>query len=119
MMETEPPGEPDKGNRARAVETAEDVDVPEEPEACDSGSERGDDLEFEPDEEDEEARSDPGDEGRLKTRGGGTHDRNLRRRCRHPSVRGCAIYSRGRGRLAGGGVTVREGLRVLTRRCTR
>ena len=49
---------------------AEDVDVPEEPEAWDSGSERGDDLEFEPDEEDEEARSDPGDEERLKTRGG-------------------------------------------------
>ena len=36
------------------------------------GSERGDDLEFEPDEEDEEARSDPGDEERLKTRGGHT-----------------------------------------------
>ena len=47
--------------------------MPEEPEAWDSGSERGDDLEFEPDEEDEEARSDPGDEERLKTRGG-THD---------------------------------------------
>ena len=46
--------------------------MPEEPEAWDSGSERGDDLEFEPDEEDEEARSDPGDEERLKTRWG-TH----------------------------------------------
>ena len=61
MIETEPPGEPDRGKSARAVETAEDVDVPEEPEAWDSGSERGDDLEFEPDEEAEEARSDPGD----------------------------------------------------------
>ena len=68
-METGPPGEPDRGKSARAVETAEDVDVPEEPEAWDSGSERGDDLEFEPDEEVEEARSDPGDEESLKTRG--------------------------------------------------
>ena len=92
-METEPPGELDRGNSARAVETAEDVDVPEEPEAWDSVSERGDDLEFEPDEEDEEVRSDPGDEERLKT----THDWNLQRCCRHPSARGCAIYSRGRG----------------------
>ena len=72
VMETEPPGEPDGGESARAVETAEDVDVPEEPEAWDSGSERGDDLEFEPDEEVEEVRSDPGDEERLKTRGGHT-----------------------------------------------
>ena len=102
VMDTEPLGEPDRGKSARAVETAEDVDVPEEPEAWDSGSERGDDLEFEPDEEAEEARSDPGDEERLKTRGG-THDRSLRRCCRHPSVRDCAIYSRGRGWLAGGG----------------
>ena len=54
------------------METAEDVDVPEEPEAWDSGSERGDDLEFEPDKEDEEERSDPGDEERLKTMGGNT-----------------------------------------------
>ena len=71
-METEPPGEPDRGKSARAVETVEDVDVPEEPEAWDSGSERGDDMEFEPDEEAEEERSDPGDEERLKTRGGHT-----------------------------------------------
>ena len=70
VMETEPPGEPDRCKSARAVETAEDVDVPEEPEAWDSGSERGDDLEFEPYEEDEEARSDPGDEERLKDRVG-------------------------------------------------
>ena len=69
-METEPPGEPDRDKRTSTVETPEDVDVPEEPEAWDSGSERGDDLEFEPDEEVEEARSDPGDEERLKTRGG-------------------------------------------------
>ena len=48
------------------------MDVPEEPEAWESGSERGDDLEFEPDAEAEEARSDPGDEERLKTRGGHT-----------------------------------------------
>ena len=44
--------------------------MPEEPEAWDSGSELGDDLEFKPDEEAEEARSDPGDEERLKTMGG-------------------------------------------------
>ena len=61
VMETEPPGEPDGDKRASTVETPEDVDVPEEPEAWYSGSERGDDLEFEPDEEDEEVRSDPGD----------------------------------------------------------
>ena len=70
VMETGPPGEPDSDKRASTAETAEDVDVPEEPEAWDSGSERGYDLEFEPDEEAEEARSDPGDEERLKTRGG-------------------------------------------------
>ena len=102
VMETEPPGEPDRDKRTSTAETAEDVDVPEEPEAWDSGSERGDYLEFEPDEEVEEARSDPGDEERLKTRGGGTHDQNFQWRCRHPSDRGCAIYSRGRGWLAGG-----------------
>ena len=101
VKDTEPPGELDGDKRASMAETSEDVDVPEEPEAWDSGSERGDDLEFEPDEEAEEARSDPGDEERLKTRGG-THDQNLQWRCRHPSVRGCAIYSRGRGWLAGG-----------------
>ena len=117
VMETETPGEPDGDMRASTAEMAEDVDVPEEPEAWDSGSERGDDLEFEPDEEDEEARSDPGDEERLKTRGS-THDRNLQWRCRHPSVRGCAIYSRGRGWLVGRELTTEEGLRVLTRRCT-
>ena len=117
VMETEPPEKPDGGKRAGTAETAEDVDVPEEPEAWDSGSERGDYLEFEPDEEAEEARSDPGDEERLKTRGG-THDRSLRWRCRHPSVQDCAIYSRGRGWLAGMGVTVREGLGVPTRRYT-
>ena len=66
VMETEPPGEPDIDKGTSTVETPEDMDVPEEPEAWDSGSERGDDLEFEPDEEDEEARSDPGDEERLK-----------------------------------------------------
>ena len=98
VMETEPPGESDRGKSARAVETAEDVDVPEEPEAWDSGSERGDDMEFGPDEGAEEEWSDPGDEERLKTRGG-THDRSLRWRCRHPSVQDCAIYSRGRGWL--------------------
>ena len=61
VMETEPPGEPDGDKRVSTTETPEDVDVPEEPEAWDSGSERGDDLEFEADEEDEEVRSDPGD----------------------------------------------------------
>ena len=45
--------------------------MPEEPEAWDSGSERGEDLEFEPD-EDEEGVQDPGDEERMKTRGGHT-----------------------------------------------
>ena len=78
------------------VETPEDVDVPEEPDAWDSGSERGDDLESEP-YEDEEVGQDPGDEERMKMKRGGTHARNLRWRCRHLSVRDCAIYSRGRG----------------------
>ena len=96
VMETEPPGESDRDKRASAVETPEDMDVPEEPEAWYSGSERGDDLEFEPEDEYEEARSDPGDEERLKIRGG-THDRNLQWCCRHPSARDCAIYSRGSG----------------------
>ena len=53
VMETEPPGEPDVDKRTSTVETPEDMDVPEEPEAWDSGSKRGDDLEFEPDEDDE------------------------------------------------------------------
>ena len=60
VMETEPPGEPEGGKRASTAVTAEDVDVPEYPAAWDSGSERGYDLEFEPDEEDEAVRSDPG-----------------------------------------------------------
>ena len=51
--------------------------MPEEPEAWDSWSERGDDLEFEPDEEDEAVRSDPGDEERMKALGG-IRDRSLR-----------------------------------------
>ena len=59
------------------METLEDVDVPEEPETWDSGSERGDYLDSEPD-EDEEVRSDPGDEERLKTTGWGIRDRSLR-----------------------------------------
>ena len=67
VMETEPPGEPDRDKRASTAETPEDVDVSEEPEAWDSGSERGDDLEFEPDEEDEAEWSDPWDEERMKT----------------------------------------------------
>ena len=58
------------------MEATEDVDVPEELEAWDSVSERGDDLEFEPDEV-EEGGQDPGDNERMKTRGG-THDRSLR-----------------------------------------
>ena len=96
VMETEPPGEPDGDTRTSTVEAPEEADVTEEPEAWESGSEQGDDLEFEPDDEDEEVRSDPGDEERLKTRGG-THDWNLQWCCRHPSARRCAIYSRGRG----------------------
>ena len=70
-METEPPGEPDSDKRTSTVETAEDVDVPEEPEAWDSEFERGDDLEPEPDEDEEEGQ-DPGDEERIKTRGANT-----------------------------------------------
>ena len=116
-MDTEPPGELDRDERTRAVETPEDVDVPEEPEACDSGSERGDDLEFEPDEEDEEVRSDPGDEEMLKTRGWG-HTRP-----EHPVVLPSSISPMlrdilARSRMASrGGVTVREGTVVLTLRC--
>ena len=48
VMATEPPGEPDREKRVSEAETMEDVEVSEEPEAWDSGSERGDDLEFEP-----------------------------------------------------------------------
>ena len=44
VMETEPPGEPEIDKRTSMVETPEDVDVPEEPETWDSGSERGDYL---------------------------------------------------------------------------
>ena len=51
VMETEPPGEPDRYKRTSTVETPEDVDMPVEPEAWDSGSELGNDLEFEPDED--------------------------------------------------------------------
>ena len=40
VMETEPPGEPGGDKRTSTVETPEDVDVPEEPEAWDPGSER-------------------------------------------------------------------------------
>ena len=64
VMETEPPGEPERDKRTSTVETPEDCDVPEEPEAWDSGSERGDDWEPEPDEDEE------GDEERTKTRRG-------------------------------------------------
>ena len=39
VMETEPPGESERGKRSSTVETAEDGDLPEEPEAWDSGSE--------------------------------------------------------------------------------
>ena len=95
VMETEPPGEPERDKRTSTVEAPEDGDVPEEPEAWDSGSERADDLEFEPD-DDEEEGSDPGDEERMKT-SSGRPDRNLQWFCRHLSVRSCAIYSRGRG----------------------
>ena len=45
VMETEPPGESERDKRACTVETPEDGDVPEEPEAWDSGSEGGDDWE--------------------------------------------------------------------------
>ena len=95
VMETEPPGEPERDKRVSTVETPEDVDVPEEPEAWDLGSERGDDLEFELD-EDEEGGQDPRDEEMMNT-SGGTPDRNLQWHCRRQSVRGFAIYSRGRG----------------------
>ena len=91
--------------------------MPEEPEAWDSGSERGYDLEFEPDEEDEEARSDPGDEERLKTRGGHTRPEPTVALPSSISPRLRDILA-SRGWLAGGEVTVGEGLRALTRRCT-
>ena len=98
VMDTEPPAEPDRDKRARTAERRRSWMCQRNPRLGiqDSWWELGDDLEFEPDEEDEAARSDPGDEERLKTRGG-THDRNLQWRYRHPSARGCAIYSRGRG----------------------
>ena len=67
-METEPPGESERDKRTSTVETPEGPDVPEEPEVWDSGSERGDDWEPEP-YEDKEGQ-DPGDEERMKTRGG-------------------------------------------------
>ena len=108
VMETEPPGEPDRGKSSRAVETAEDVDVPEEPEAWDSGSERGDDMEFEPDEEAEEERSDPGDEERLKTRGGYTRPEPTVALPSSISPRLRDILARSR-MASMGGVMVREG----------
>ena len=77
VMETEQPGESDRDKTVSTAETAEDVDVPEEPEAWDSGSERGDDLESEPD-EDKEGCQDPGDEEMMKTRGG-AHTRRCTR----------------------------------------
>ena len=49
-METEPPVESDRDKRTSKVETPEDEYATEEPEAWDSGSERGDDWEPEPDE---------------------------------------------------------------------
>ena len=117
VMETGPPGEPDRGKSAGVADTEEDVDVPEEPEAWDSGSERGDDMDFEPDEEAEEERSDPGDEERLKTRGGHT-------RPEPPVALPSSISPRLRDILARSRMTSREargdewgGLRVLTRRC--
>ena len=115
-METEPLGEPDRDKSSRVVETAEDVDVPEEPETWDSGSERGDDMEFEPDEEAEEERSDPGDEERLKTRGGHTRPEPAVALPSSISPRLRDILARSR-MASRGGVTVREGLGVLTRRC--
>ena len=60
VMETEPPGEPGGDKRTSTVRTTEDVEVQEKPEACDSRSERGDDMEFEPDEAEWEGQ-DPGD----------------------------------------------------------
>ena len=116
VMETEPPGELDRDKRASTAETAEDVDVPEEPEAWDSGSERGDDLEFEPDEEAEEARSDPGDEERLQTIGGHTLPEPTVALPSSISPRLRDILARSRI-ASSGGVTVREGTRVPTRRC--
>ena len=116
VMETEPPGEPDRGKSARAVETVEDVDVPEEPDAWDSGSERGDALEFEPDEEADEARSDPGDEERLKTRGGHTRPEPTVALPSSISPRLRDILSRSR-MASRGGVMVRDGAGATTRRC--
>ena len=98
------------------METVDDVDVPEEPEAWDSGSERGDDLEFEPDEEAEEARSDTGDEERLNTRG--WHPRPEPTVALQSSISPRLRDILARSRMASrGGVMVGEGLGVLTRRC--
>ena len=116
VMETEPPVETDGDKKVSTVETPEVVDVPEEPEAWDSGSERGDDLEFEPDEEDEEARSDPGDEERLKTRGGHTRPEPTMALPSSISPRLRDILARSR-MASRGGMMVKEGLRGLTRRC--
>ena len=67
-METDTPRELGVDKESSAVETSEDRDVPEEPEACDSGSERGDwDAELD---EEEEDWHEPGDEERTKARGG-------------------------------------------------
>ena len=115
-METEPPGDPDRGKSARAVETADDVDVPEEPEAWDSGSERGDDLELEPDEEAEEERSDPVDEERLKTRVGHTRPEPMVALPSSTSPRLRDILARSR-MASRGGATAREVTEVLIRRC--
>ena len=52
----EPPGESERDKRASTVETPEDVDVPEEAEAWDSGSEWEPELD-----EGEEERQVPGD----------------------------------------------------------
>ena len=52
-MDTDTPGELGGDNEASAVETPEDRDVPEEPEAWDSDSARGD-WDPEPDEEEDE-----------------------------------------------------------------
>ena len=69
VNETDPPGEPERYKRTSMVETPEDVDVPEEPETWNSGSERGEDQEFEPDEGEDEGQ-DTGDEERMKNMGG-------------------------------------------------
>ena len=67
-MDSDTPTELGVDKEASAVETPNTMDVPEEPEAWDSGSERGD-WDPEPDKE-EVGGQDSVDKERMNTRGG-------------------------------------------------